>query len=324
MLKIVVGSDLHLRSSYPKPEADRSTFTFKQKITRSRPFQFAANKMLVPVYEGMSTREANLKPHTKVEQFLTSKLNVAGVFNRTGADFGVFNGDFFDLSRTTPGRDRVRQEDVLHAGRDLIDNVELPVLFLPGNSDVLYKDDLSSLFDDFSFVSKNSWDRVKGLADTDYEPIMDNYSNWSLKIHDCLVIGLNSVPPGEFKFPDDFNHAFVEQALSSCKKNVPVVVFTHHAPFSVLPWYFQLIGEGIPAQTWLLKEDGLLSQHVQRTGKPVLVTSGHCHQWLYEKGANGISTLCNLPLSITRGNIGVLIKADNEVIKVEKVRINQQ
>ena len=115
----------------------------------------------------------------------------------------------------------------------------------------------------------------------------------------------------------------MEQALSSCKKNVPVLVFTHHAPFQVLPWYFQKIGEGVPAQTWLLEENGLLSHHVQKTGKPVLVTSGHCHQWLYEKGTDGISRLCNLPLSVSRENIGVLVKADDEVITIDKVKINQ-
>jgi len=323
VLKIVVSSDLHLRSSYPKPEADRSTFSFKQKITRSGPFQFAAHKLLVPAYEKITSREANLKPHVGVEEFSASKLRIADSFSRTGADFAVFNGDFFDLSRTTPGRDRVRQEDVLHAGRDLIDNVGLPVLFLPGNSDGLHKDDIYETLDDLSFVNNNAWDRVKEVADTDYEPSRDDYGNFSFKIQNCLVIGLNSVPPGEFKFPDDFNYTFMEQALSSCKKNVPVLVFTHHAPFRVLPWYFQAIGEGIPAQTWLLEEGGILNHHVQKTGKPVLVTSGHCHQWLYEKGTDGISRLCNLPLSVSRGNIGVLVKADDEVIKIEKVRINQ-
>lgn len=314
-LTILFKSDLHARSSAPKPPVERKDLRWKHVVTRSKWFQNLAFGTLIPWYESKPNVQANIKPHMLVDELCDLTSDIASGVNEINPQLVVFGGDFFDLSRTTANRDRERQEDVTIVGKTLVHEIDAPTLFLPGNADGIYIQDKMNALRDLWEISGDSWERTLALCDSDYRPFKDGNGNFALKIGNVLVLGLNSVPPAEFGLEDNLNQSFFKVAISDIEKSVPILVLTHHPPFNVLPWYFKRIGEGIPAQKWLIND---LHKYVKETGKPALIAAGHCHKWMYEVDNQGLHELCNLPLSSRDRNLGTVIEVQGDQINVSQ------
>lgn len=324
-IRMLLLSDFHVRSEMPKKRVDTSGFSLKEKVVKSFPFTTFAENFLAPAYNAMFN--ANVKPHVQANKFKDWIPRILRIISRLKPDVVLINGDFFDLSRTTYARDRKIQgdtEEVFKRFISAIEEINIPVIVLPGNADALYPEQMKVFLKKIKESGANGWDALDKTGKIKILAVNDEHCNFALRINDSLVVGLNSVEPNEFGFSDDTNLGFLNSVLyrenggdNLTPVGTPVAVITHHAPFKVLSKEIGLVlGGAKPAQTWLVSK---LDDYCRTTRQPAIIGSGHVHTSYDKVTENGLAMHITKPLSLPDKHIGSLIGLGEGRIEVKTV-----
>lgn len=314
IMKILAVSDLHLRSNKPKA-AKNDVRNLNEYGWRRNPLLLRTlEKTVVPFYN--SIFEANLRPSVTIDDFLSSKVLVLGKINEVKPDLVIVVGDVFDLSGKA-GRDTEIHEDVFQVVSDFVKSIKAPVVFLPGNSDVINFSDLEE-----TLKKLGELDTIELLYEAldDFSFSFGTGGNFVIEANDCLIAGLNSVPVAEYHKDDSENRSFLTEALR-WSKTIPVIVFTHHPPFKVLSFVSRkILKTGIPSQTWIIDR---LKSYTRNTSEQALVVSGHCHRFI-DKYEGNIREICLLPMLTKQGGaiqIGTIIDVSYDGINQTRLKV---
>ena len=314
--RILSLADLHLVSGQPKTRSDHPYSNKKlEKI----------QKLLVEMNgDTKKYREyfnPDLKPSISLKSFLDFLPQVAKKVNESGVDCVVFAGDMCDVSRK-PGRDTMIHEDTFAALRQFVELIRSPVFFLPGNADIFSRADFFNAVGRLSELNETGKDKLRSRFGINIALVFARNGNFAIKPDSCSIIGLNSVGVNNYELHRYENMGFLSKFMDSSNPK-PIVLFTHHPPFRVLPpEVTDILGSGLPSQQWILTAlNHYFSDKKQRT----VVVSGHCHK-AFDKGDAPVREICLSPMlrkleGETGYNIGNILEIEEEEIKVSSLRI---
>lgn len=314
MTTVVAISDLHLVSRQPK--AKENGKRVKKKFGfRKDPLVIKTLSLGIGVYDNLFN--ANLRPHTSVDEFIGYLPSTVNTINKSDPDLVVGVGDIFDLSEKVD-RDTAIHSDVFSATVEFKRTLEARTAFLQGNADVLnfgYMEESLTRLGSLS-SGKKDWSKVENSV-----YVKGRYGNFALKTKDVLIVGINSTRVTEYDESDDYNRSFLKSILCQYGTDVPVFLFTHHPPFSVLPGIVvKILRYGVPAQMWITE---LLKSHAEKYKQSVVNVAGHCHKW--QDSYNGpVREICLLPMMTQRNgsvHIGSLFDIKDGTIQMRDLQI---
>jgi predicted MPP superfamily phosphohydrolase len=311
-MKILAVSDLHLRSNHPKATENDASTKAQYGWRRSPVLLKILEKTIVPTYNHFF--EANLRARTSIDDFLNCQDLVVSKINEETPDIVIVVGDTFDVSGKV-GRDNKIHDDVFKLISDFIERVDAPVIFLPGNSDVIALGKLEEVLDKLSEL-----DTIEHLGDKidDFSLSYKSRGNFVIETGCCTIVGLNSVSQAEYKQDEKENKDIIFDIIAS-NQNTPLIVFTHHPPFKVLSFVSRkILKTGIPAQEWIIKG---LQSYSENTRQRSMVVSGHCHKSV-DRYEGNVREICLLPMLTRRQegiHIGSLVNIQHGEINISKV-----
>ncbi len=316
-MRIAALADLHLVSKKPKTGFDKAGLNNKLEIIQSKLVELGDEAGLYKQYF-----DPSLKPSTQLDKFSDVLPLIARKINESEVDLVVFNGDIFDVS-DKPNRDTGIHDDVYEAIYQFVNLIKPPVFFLPGNTDISSKGNLHADLTKLDGLNDFGKDKLKNDLGK-IALVFSRQGNFALKMEDCSIFGLNSVGVRRLGLSQSENPNFLYKFIKEdSKHSIPVVLFTHHPPFRVLPREVtDILGAGFPSQQWILTQ---LHGYSSDTNQPTMVVSGHCHQKLDTYNGH-VREICLLPmLKKLEGddsfNIGSLIELKGDEFSVSDLKI---
>ena len=236
-MKLFFFSDLHIESKATKRQA--SKFESRKKVDPRE--KLRACGLDPDTYELWTDKK--YKPQISVDDFRDLTPQLIESINKREANLVVGIGDIFDIG-SSKGRDTARHKEVTEAFSSFLDGTDAPAILQIGNADV-------DLFEPLTLPIREmqSLSTVSGSTE-------DEFGNQLLTLNDFIIVGINSVSVAEYGLPrfEARNREFLEKALNSASRK-PLIVFTHHPPFEVIPKSRILeekTGQSYISQEWIV------------------------------------------------------------------------
>lgn len=243
--------------------------------------------------------------------------------SNSNLDLLIVVGDTFDLdpSKSFSGRDIHYNDELIDFIKHIIEEVKIPTLFLPGNSDTNDYMDTSQCLNILRGLSENG---INALSSNN-NLIFTDEGNFAIDSEKVLIIGLNSLSTNHLDIAaSSLNLIFLQTLLG--KNNKPVIIYCHHPIFPVMP---KKVSEALDLkymekQEWL---DKILDDYNKATGIPVTFISGHCHTY-YERHSGSYQGFCSYPAFFKRRNeetnLGLITDANWQGINTTQLTLSNK